>query len=61
VIWRLLLLIYRSGWFQEEKERTVFKDSFPIGKEEERKRLELASKKAACLLLLLVQDSYRIR
>jgi hypothetical protein len=42
---------------EKEKERTVFKHSFPTGREEERKRLEVATKKAACLLLLLVQGA----
>jgi hypothetical protein len=41
---------------EEEKERTVFKDSFAM-EIEERERLELATKKAACLLLLLVQGA----
>jgi hypothetical protein len=42
---------------EEERERTVFKNSFAMGEEKERERLELATKKAACLLLLLVQGA----
>ena len=44
---------------EEEKERVVFKNSFAIGKEgeEERERLELATKKAACMLLLSVHGA----
>jgi hypothetical protein len=41
---------------EEERERTVFKNSFAMGIEE-RERLELATKKAACLLLLSVQGA----
>jgi len=44
---------------EEEKERVVFKNSFAMGKEgeEERERLELATKKAACMLLLSVHGA----